>query len=97
MTTRMKLVALIGACSMYGVFAACGGGGGGEGGGATAQAQAQCFQVATMCNDGSQAVKAAVESKECPYYCGNVLVSASSTTVTNTITATRTETNTNAQ
>jgi hypothetical protein len=92
MTTRMKLVALIGACSMYGVFAACGGGGGGEGGGAKATGQAECFQIKTMCNDGTEAIKAAVDSKECPYYCGAVKISAESSTVTNTVTATRTET-----
>ncbi|MGZ3692785.1 MAG: hypothetical protein ACXWQO_00950 [Bdellovibrionota bacterium] len=93
MTTRMKLAALIGVCSMYGVFAACGGGGGGDdGAGHSAQAQGQCFQVPTACSDGTQSVKAAVESKDCPYYCGQVVISVGTTTETNTVTATRTET-----
>jgi hypothetical protein len=93
MTTRMKLLALVTATAMYGVFAACGGGDD-SGGSSTVQAQvkAQCLTAPGTCSDGSQALKATVDNPNCPYYCGDV--NFTSSTVTNTVTATTTVTTT---
>lgn len=100
--TKLKIFLLAGLCVGYVAITACGGGGSGSGGGVSGQGQYQCYQTATKCSDGSDAVVNdgtnqtngfLLDKASCPYFCGSLNITAVNTvTTTSTITTTTTST-----